>query len=73
MSNPISKIYNWVPNTWMLKPILRKNTAKLMVWLMSPHQSTSIRVYAIRSLMEEPITREILTSVLEVHPQVLKK
>ena len=50
-----------------------KNTGRIMVWLLGPHQSNNTRVYAIRSIMEEPRAREILASLLEVHPQVSTK
>lgn len=70
ISNPLGKRSYWV-NAWSVKPALRKNAAKIMVWLMGPHQSNSTRVYAVRSLMEEPKTREILSTLLEVHPQVI--
>ena len=70
MSSPLSRKTYWI-NAWSAKPALRKSTAKIMVWLMGPHQSNSTRVYAVRSLMEEPKTREILSSLLELHPQVL--
>lgn len=75
MSSPQNKpLHNWMQNTWFLKtPVLKKNTAKIMVWLLSPHQSNATRVYAVHSLMEEPITQAILSSLLEVHPQVKKK
>ncbi|XP_046418983.1 lysosomal-trafficking regulator isoform X1 [Neodiprion fabricii] len=59
--------------TWSSRPILRKNTARIMVWLLGPHQSNNMRVYAVRSLMEEPNLKEILTSLLEVHPQIEHK
>lgn len=57
--------------TWSSRPALRKNAARIMVWLLGPHQSNNMRVYAVRSLMEEPKVKEILTSLLEVHPQVI--
>ncbi|XP_046739126.1 lysosomal-trafficking regulator isoform X2 [Diprion similis] len=59
--------------TWSSRPVLRKNTAKIMVWLLGPHQSNNMRVYAVRCLMEEPKLKEILTSLLEVHPQIEQK
>jgi hypothetical protein len=69
ISSPLNKKTYWI-NTWSVKSALRKNTAKIMIWLMSPHQSNNTRLYAVRSLMEEPKTREILSTLLEVHPQV---
>ncbi|XP_058802324.1 lysosomal-trafficking regulator isoform X2 [Phymastichus coffea] len=72
ISNPLGKKSYWV-NAWSVKPALRKNTAKIMVWLMGPHQNNNTRVYAVRSLMEEPKAREILSTLLEVHPQVEQK
>ncbi|XP_012252611.2 lysosomal-trafficking regulator [Athalia rosae] len=60
-------------STWYSKPALRKNAARIMVWLLGPHQSNNMRVYAVRSLMEEPKVKDILTSLLEVHPQIEQK
>ncbi|XP_015121948.1 lysosomal-trafficking regulator [Diachasma alloeum] len=59
--------------SWGSRPTLRKNTARVMVWLLGPHQSNNTRVYAVRSLMEEPRGREILSSLLEIHAQVEQK
>lgn len=70
ISSPLGKKTYWL-NAWSVKPALRKNTAKIMVWLMSPHQNNSTRVYAVRCLTEEPKAREILSTLLEVHPQVI--
>ncbi|XP_016837232.1 lysosomal-trafficking regulator isoform X2 [Nasonia vitripennis] len=72
ISSPLGKKTYWI-NAWSVKPALRKNTARIMVWLMSPHQNNSTRVYAVRSLTEEPKAREILSTLLEVHPQVEQK
>lgn len=68
LCSPLEK-KNW-SSTWSVKPALRKYTARIMVWLLEPHQSINTRVYAVRSLMEEPRAREILSCILEVHPQV---
>ena len=57
-------------NAWLSRPALKKNTARIMVWLLGPHQSNNMRVFAVRSLMEEPRGRDILSSLLEIHPQV---
>ncbi|XP_023246507.1 lysosomal-trafficking regulator [Copidosoma floridanum] len=72
ISSPLNKKSYWV-NAWSAKSALRKNTARIMVWLMGPHQSNGTRVYAVRTLMEEPKTKEILTTLLEVHPQIEQK
>lgn len=69
ISSPLNKKTYWV-RSWSVKPVLRKNTAKIMVWMMAPHQSNSTRVFAVRSIMEEPKTRELLSTLLDVHPQV---
>ena len=72
LSGPLEKKNHW-GGVWSSRPALRKNTAKIMIWLLAPHQSMSTRVYAVRSLMEEPKVREILTSLLDIHPQVEQK
>ncbi|KAK2579125.1 hypothetical protein KPH14_001295 [Odynerus spinipes] len=69
LCNPLERRNHW-SSAWFTRPALRKYTAKLMVWLLGPHQSNNTRVYAVRSLMEEPKAHEILSSLLEVHPQV---
>jgi len=69
LCNPLEKKNHW-SNTWSVRSALRKYTARIMVWLLEPHQSINTRMYAIRSLMEEPRAREILSCILEVHPQV---
>lgn len=70
LCSPLEKKNHTWSNTWSIRSALRKHTARIMVWLLEPHQSINTRVYAIRSLMEEPRAREILSCILEVHPQV---
>ncbi|XP_033358417.1 lysosomal-trafficking regulator isoform X2 [Bombus vosnesenskii] len=70
--NPLQRKNHW-SSGWSTRHALRKYTAKLMVWLLGPHQSNNTRIFAVRSLMEEPKAREILSSLLEVHPQVEQK
>ncbi|XP_050573868.1 lysosomal-trafficking regulator isoform X4 [Bombus affinis] len=72
LCNPLQKKNHW-SSGWSTRHALRKYTAKLMVWLLGPHQSNNTRIFAVRSLMEEPKAREILSSLLEVHPQVEQK
>ncbi|XP_036146533.1 lysosomal-trafficking regulator isoform X4 [Monomorium pharaonis] len=72
LCNPLEKKNHW-SNTWSVRSALKKYTAKIMVWLLEPHQNMNTRVYAIRSLMEEPRAREILSCILEVHPQMEQK
>ncbi|KAL7305380.1 hypothetical protein TKK_0002123 [Trichogramma kaykai] len=72
VANPLGKKTYWL-NAWSVKPALRKNTARIMVWLMSPHQNMASRVYAVRALMDEPKAREILRSLIEVGPQIEHK
>ncbi|XP_048261477.1 lysosomal-trafficking regulator isoform X2 [Bombus terrestris] len=72
LCNPLQKKNHW-SSGWSTRHALRKYTAKLMVWLLGPHQSNNTRIFAVRSLMEEPRAREILSSLLEVHPQVEQK
>ncbi|XP_025074143.1 lysosomal-trafficking regulator [Pogonomyrmex barbatus] len=69
---PLEKKNHW-SNTWSIRSVLRKYTARIMVWLLEPHQSINTRVYAIRSLMEEPKAREILSCILEVHTRIGKR
>lgn len=71
LCDPLERKNHW-SSAWFTRPALRKYTAKLMVWLLGPHQSNNTRIYAVRSLMEEPKAHEILLSLLEVHPQVNK-
>ncbi|XP_078037136.1 lysosomal-trafficking regulator mauve isoform X2 [Augochlora pura] len=72
LCNPLEKRNHW-SSGWSARHALRKYTAKIMVWLLAPHQSNNTRVFAVRSLMEEPKTRDVLSSLLEVHPQVEQK
>ncbi|XP_077276800.1 lysosomal-trafficking regulator mauve isoform X2 [Temnothorax americanus] len=72
LCSPLEKKNHW-SNTWSVRTALRKHTARIMVWLLEPHQSINTRIYAIRSLMEEPRAREILSCILEVHPQMEQK
>ncbi|KAL0119810.1 hypothetical protein PUN28_007922 [Cardiocondyla obscurior] len=72
LCSPLEQKNHW-SDTWSVKSALRKYTAKMMVWLLEPYQSINIRVYAIRRLMEEPRAREILSCILEVHPQMEQK
>lgn len=69
LCSPLEKKNHW-SSTFSIRPALRKYTARIMIWLLEPHQSISTRMYAVRSLMEEPRAREILSCILEVHPQV---
>ncbi|KAK9307869.1 hypothetical protein QLX08_001934 [Tetragonisca angustula] len=70
--SPLQKRNHW-SSAWSTRHVLRRYTAKIMVWLLGPDQSNNTRIFAIRSLMEEPRAREILSSLLEVHPQVEQK
>lgn len=72
LSSPLDRKNNW-SGSWSTRPILKNNAAKMMVWLLGPHQSNNTRVYAVRSLMEEPRGREILSSLLEVDAQIVQK
>nr|XP_031829347.1 lysosomal-trafficking regulator isoform X2 [Nomia melanderi] len=72
LCNPLEKKNHW-SSGWSARHALRKYTAKIMVWLLGPHQSNNTRIFAVRSLMEEPKARDILSSLLEVHPQVEQK
>ncbi|XP_076629359.1 lysosomal-trafficking regulator mauve isoform X2 [Colletes latitarsis] len=72
LCNPLEKKNHW-SSGWLTRHALRKYTAKIMMWLLGPHQSNSTRIFAIRSLMEEPKADKILSSILEVHPQVEQK
>ncbi|XP_024939057.1 lysosomal-trafficking regulator isoform X2 [Cephus cinctus] len=72
LAAPLERKSQW-GGSWSSRPALRKNTARIMVWLLGPHQSNNTRVYAVRSLMEEPRVRDILTSLLAVHPHVEQK
>ncbi|XP_026675054.1 lysosomal-trafficking regulator isoform X2 [Ceratina calcarata] len=72
LCNPLEKRNHW-SSGWSTRHALRKYAAKIMVWLLGPHQSNNTRIFAVRSLMEEPKAREILSSLLEVHPQIEQK
>ncbi|KAK0171372.1 hypothetical protein PV328_009113 [Microctonus aethiopoides] len=72
LSTPYDRKNYW-SGSWSSRPTLKKNTAKMMLWLLGPHQSNNIRVFAVRSLMEELRGREILSSLLEIHPQIEQK
>lgn len=69
LSNPFERKHSW-GGVWSSRATLRKYTARIMVWLLAPQQSISTRIYAVRSLLEEPKAREILAFLLDVHPQV---
>ncbi|XP_074102061.1 lysosomal-trafficking regulator mauve isoform X2 [Cotesia typhae] len=71
-SSSFDRKNNW-SGSWSMRSILRKNAAKMLIWLLSPHQSNSTRVFTIRSLMEESRGREILSSILDIHSNVEKK
>ncbi|XP_067210662.1 lysosomal-trafficking regulator isoform X3 [Linepithema humile] len=72
LCSPLERKNHW-SSAWSVRPALRKYTARIMIWLLEPHQSINTRVYAIRSLMEEARAREILSCILEVHPQMEQK
>ncbi|XP_054002539.1 lysosomal-trafficking regulator isoform X2 [Hylaeus anthracinus] len=72
LCNPLEKKNHWTSG-WSTRHALRKYTAKIMMWLLGPHQSNNTRIFAVRSLMEEPKADKILSSILEVHPQVEQK
>ncbi|XP_017760097.1 PREDICTED: lysosomal-trafficking regulator isoform X2 [Eufriesea mexicana] len=72
LCNPLQKRNHW-NSGWSTRPALRKYTAKIMTWLLGPHQSNNTRIFAVRSLMEEPKAREILSFLLQDHPQVEQK
>lgn len=72
LSDPLGK-NSLFGGALLSRTILRKIAAEITVWLLAPHQKTSTRIYVVRSLMDEPKLREILTSLLDVHPQVEQK
>ncbi|XP_076297603.1 lysosomal-trafficking regulator mauve isoform X3 [Lasioglossum baleicum] len=69
LCNPLEKRNHW-SNGWST---LRKYTAKIMVWLLAPHQSNNTRIFVVRSILDEAMAQDILTSLLLVHPQVEQK
>lgn len=44
--------------------------ANLLVWLLSPHQTTRIRIFAVKSLLNEPRSKELFKNIIYVNPQV---
>ncbi|XP_051169183.1 lysosomal-trafficking regulator isoform X2 [Leptopilina boulardi] len=72
LSDPLGKKSPW-GGTWSSRPTLRKISAEILVWLLAPHQNICTRIYAVRILMDEPKVKDILTSLLNIHPQVEQK
>ncbi|XP_034950425.1 lysosomal-trafficking regulator [Chelonus insularis] len=72
LSSEFDKKSNW-SSSWSSRPTFRKNAAKMMIWMLSPHQNVNIRIFVIRSLMEEPRGKEILSSLLETDCHIEKK
>lgn len=72
LSDPLGKKSLW-GGTWSSRPTLRKISSEILIWLLAPHQNICTRIYAVRILMDEPRVKEILTSLLDIHPQVEQK
>lgn len=48
----------------------RNQGANLLVWLLSPHQTTRIRMFAVKSLLNEPRSKELFKNIIYINPQV---
>lgn len=44
--------------------------ANLLVWLLSPLQTTRIRIFAVKSLLNEPRSKELFKNLVYINPQV---
>lgn len=55
---------------WAVREPLRSETAELLVWLMCPRQTLQTRLFAITSLLGSAKTKEVISSLLQSHPQV---
>jgi len=50
--------------------LFRLQGANLLVWLLSPHQTTRIRIFAVKSLLNEPRSKELFKNIIYINPQV---
>lgn len=50
--------------------VFRIQGANLLVWLLSPHQTTRIRMFAVKSLLNEPRSKELFKNIIYINPQV---
>lgn len=42
----------------------------MLVWLLSPQQTTKIRMFAVKSLLNEPRSKELFKNIIYINPQV---
>lgn len=55
---------------WAVREPLKAETAELLVWLISPRQALQTRLFAVTSLLGCAKTKEVISALLQSHPQV---
>jgi hypothetical protein len=63
----------WSAVMWATRDLLRVQTAQLLVWLLSPLQPVKMRTFAVHTLRSESRCKELLSSILHTHAQVILK
>lgn len=51
--------------------MFRTQGANLLVWLMNPNQTTRIRMFAVKSLLNEPRSKDLFKNLIYINPQVI--
>ncbi|VVC33396.1 Hypothetical protein CINCED_3A019913 [Cinara cedri] len=60
----------WVSIYGAARDIIRIQGANLLVWLLSPRQTTRIRMFAVKSLLNEPRSKELFKNLIYINPQI---
>ncbi|XP_060836143.1 lysosomal-trafficking regulator isoform X2 [Rhopalosiphum padi] len=60
----------WVSIYGAARDVIRSQGANLLVWLLSPHQTTRIRIFAVKSLLNEPRSKELFKNLIYINPQI---
>ncbi|KAG8236416.1 hypothetical protein J437_LFUL012837 [Ladona fulva] len=63
----------WNVFAWTAKDSIRVLAGRLLVYLLSPCQPMSQRTFVVHALSKEPNCKEILSLILQSHPQVEHK
>jgi hypothetical protein len=63
----------WSAVMWAARDLLRVQAAHLLVWLLSPCQPIKTRTFIVHKLRSETRCKELLSTILHTHAQVILK
>ncbi|GLH06434.1 Neurobeachin [Gryllus bimaculatus] len=63
----------WSQVMWAARDTLRVQSARLLVWLLSPAQPVKLRMFCVHSLRGEQRCKELVSAMLHTHSQMEQK